>query len=69
MNDDTLTAIGFAAGDIYEFLAENGETAITRLTKEIDHPNRRIDQALGWLARENKVQFTQVKRSTRVDLA
>jgi hypothetical protein len=69
MNDETLAAIGFAAGDIYQFLAENGETTLTRLAKEIDHPNRRIDQALGWLARENKVQFIQVKRSTRVGLA
>lgn len=60
--------IGTAAGDVYRYLFENGETSLTRLGKALEIPNRRVDQALGWLAREDKVTFTQSKRTTLVSV-
>lgn len=68
MESDVQTEIGFAAGDVYRYLSEHGETNLTALTRALAHPNRRIDQALGWLAREDKVAFHKVKRTTMVGL-
>jgi len=62
----TNVEIGYAAGDVYEFLAD-GEKAIediesfdsgTSSTKALR------TAALGWLAREGKVEITVRKRKT-----
>jgi hypothetical protein len=62
--------IGTAAGHIYKYLHDNGEVSMNRLKKELSTElgRGRVDQALGWLAREEKIRFTLDKRTTRVSL-
>ncbi|MGC9044092.1 MAG: winged helix-turn-helix domain-containing protein [Myxococcota bacterium] len=53
------TEIGFTAGDIYNLLKEKGSLTL----KEIIN-NTRVEQtaaamAVGWLAREDKIEFYQ----------
>jgi hypothetical protein len=47
--------IGMAAGDVYRFIEANGPATVTRLKKGTGHKDAVVCQALGWLAREDKV--------------
>lgn len=62
--------IGHAAGDIYRYLSTNGENTTTTLKKdlELDDANL-VGFALGWLAREGKVQFRMKGKTTYVSLS
>lgn len=63
--------IGKAAGRIWQHLSESGErTATLGSLKKI--PGIRPDEAMaavGWLAREGKLQFDESKRICTVTLA
>ena len=67
MTDET---IGKAAGVIWQHLSDRRETAVTlRSLKKI--PGIRADEAMaavGWLAREGKLQFDDSKRTCMVIL-
>ena len=43
--------IGFAAGEIYNYLNENGTTTFAKMKKELDLKGNFADLVLGWLAR------------------
>ena len=48
--------IGTTAGDIYRFLAANGENTTTTLKKKIELDDATLlSLSIGWLAREGKV--------------
>lgn len=61
-------AIGSAAGDVWNVLAERGEQTVAGLKKAIDSPDELVLAALGWLARENKLTFATNGRSVTVSL-
>ena len=67
---DTVTSeqIGEAAGTIWHLLNDNGSLPLTKLVKEVDAPRDLVMQALGWLAREGKVQIEEEGRSRVVSL-
>ena len=48
--------IGETAGKIWETLKEKGEIDLSRLAKILQKKTLIIYQALGWLARENKIR-------------
>lgn len=51
--------IGETAGAVWHYLNEHGATSLTKLVKELE-PNRdQVMQAVGWLARENKVALEE----------
>ena len=53
--------LGFLAGDIYQILKTERETAINKLIstlKKHKHSETMIYAAIGWLAREGQVTFT-----------
>ncbi|MBZ0167633.1 MAG: winged helix-turn-helix domain-containing protein [Candidatus Omnitrophica bacterium] len=56
------------AGKIWQFLAQNGEAEITALAKRLKEHNDVVLQSLGWLAREDKICYTQRKNKTCVAL-
>ena len=70
MEPKIVNEIGIAAGHIYKYLHDNGEVSMNQLKKELstEYGRGRVDQALGWLAREEKIQFTLENRTTRVSL-
>ena len=47
--------IGETAGEVYRFLEANGPCSVSRLKKGTHQKDAAIHQALGWLAREDKV--------------
>lgn len=60
--------IGEVAGDVWDFLEENGETSVSRVTKGVDAPGTKVYMAMGWLAREDKLEFVDNKRGKSVHL-
>ena len=60
--------IGFAAGEIYNYLNQNGTTTFAKMKKELDLKGNFADLGLGWLARENKVEISQKGLAVKVSL-
>ena len=60
--------IGETAGQIWHHLEFVGPQKISQIVKEIDAPRDLIMQALGWLAREEKIVVEELSRSRVVTL-
>jgi hypothetical protein len=60
--------IGQLAGSIWRTLDASGEMTMTQLKKEIAAGTTLFDWAIGWLAREDKIELTLAKRTFRVCL-
>lgn len=60
--------IGTTAGDIWQVLDARGELSLTELKKAVKAESPVFDWALGWLAREEKIVISPVKKSFRVRL-
>jgi vacuolar-type H+-ATPase subunit H len=53
--------IGFLAGDIFEYLSENGPTPLAKIASVMKNRGSiaLLGAALGWLAREAKISFSK----------
>ena len=60
--------IGSAAGEIWQLLDESGPLSMTQLIKQVDAPRDTVMQALGWLAREDKIHIEEEGRRKTVEL-
>ena len=60
--------IGTVAGAIWRVLAGNGRCPLPKLRRSIDCNTAVFDWAIGWLARENKIEIKREKRSFLVQL-
>ncbi len=60
--------IGNTSGEIWNVLATNGGLSITKLVKQVGAPRDLVMQAVGWLARENKIQIVEEKRVKTISL-
>lgn len=47
------------AGKTWQFLGQNGETELNALPKRLKEKKEVLFQSLGWLARENKINYAQ----------
>jgi hypothetical protein len=61
--------IGILAGEVWDYLNENDETSVSQVSREIDAPKAKVDMAIGWLAREEKLDFNEKSRGFTVDLS
>ena len=52
--------IGETAGKIYRCLEDNGEQTVTKVQREIKADAPIFYQAVGWLARENNINFNRI---------
>jgi hypothetical protein len=60
--------IGNTAGDVWHCLAEHGRISLAKLTKSVDAPRDVVMQAVGWLAREGKLEMEETSRGRVVFL-
>jgi hypothetical protein len=60
--------IGHVAGDVWDVLSRRGELTLAALKKEVPAPEDLILAAIGWLAREDKLEFSAAGRSVKVAL-
>ena len=63
-----ITELGIAAGDIWHFLDEHGESTLTNLVAGLDKPRDTILMSLGWLAREGHVKLSKVGEDYKIEL-
>jgi hypothetical protein len=61
--------IGELAGKVWQTLGLRGEISLTQLPKVMKSKNDVTFQALGWLARENKVSYIRKSGKTFVTLS
>jgi Winged helix-turn-helix domain (DUF2582) len=66
--ESCLAEIGATAGKVWHLLDEKGSLTIAKLVKEIDSPRDVVMQALGWLAREEKLEIEEDGRTRTVSL-
>ena len=63
-----IVTIGDTAGLVWKTLAEKGPLSIAKLVKKVGEPRDTVMQALGWLAREDKICITEEHRTRVVAL-
>ena len=63
-----LEDIGSVAGAVWHYLEENSEATVTKLTRELGANERTVLMAIGWLAREGKLDFEKRKQGTYITL-
>ncbi|MHB1036441.1 MAG: winged helix-turn-helix domain-containing protein [Pirellulales bacterium] len=60
--------IGQTAGLVWKVLVDHGPMSTAKLTQAVDVPRDVVMQAIGWLAREDKVAIEEKSRSRVVSL-
>lgn len=65
---ELLDQIGTSAGEIYNYLNNNGTTTFSKMKKDLDLKGNFADLGLGWLAREDKVNISKKGTSVSISL-
>ena len=60
--------IGQTAGSVWNFLQSHGESSLSSLEKGVEAPRAMVSMAVGWLAREGKIEVKDEKRAVRISL-
>ena len=60
--------VGEAAGQVWQVLSNEGPLTVTQLKNKLNGTSDVMSFALGWLARENKIEISQEKKTFRVRL-
>ena len=66
---DCLGLIGATSGLVWEYLSQNDPVSVTRIVKSVEAPRDLVLQAVGWLAREGKLEIVETNRGKLVTLA
>ncbi len=61
--------IGETAGHVWQFLHLNGKSSLNAVEKGVRAPKWLVDMAVGWLAREGKLELSEEKRALQIWLA
>jgi hypothetical protein len=65
---ETNEQVGVTAGKVWHILDEFGPQTLTQLKKRLNGPGELVSFALGWLAREDKIDISQDKKTIKVAL-
>lgn len=60
--------IGHVAGDLWGVLSRKGPSTLVTLKKEVKAPADIVAAAIGWLAREEKLDFDTAGRTVKISL-
>ena len=63
-----VSAVGEVAGFVWHLLEGKDKLSLAQLASEIDAPRDQVMLALGWLAREGKLEIHENGRSKSVSL-
>lgn len=68
MTTDRKYQVGETAGQVWQVLNQNGPQTLAQLKKKLNEDAELLNFAIGWLAREDKIELTPEKKSLRVQL-
>lgn len=60
--------IGETAGEVWHLLHDKGPLSAAKIVKELDASRDLVMQAIGWLAREDKIVIDGESRSRTISL-
>ena len=60
--------IGDTAGKVFDVLKKKGPLSLNKLVKETNREEKVTLMALGWLSRENKIEFLKKGRQLTISL-
>ena len=60
--------VGETAGQVWKLLASEGPQSAAQLKKKLNSKGELLSMALGWLAREDKVELLNEKKTLVVQL-
>ena len=63
-----VNQIGETAGSVWHELNENGPLSLAKLVERVGGNRDVIMQAIGWLAREGKIEISENKRGKTIAL-
>ena len=62
----SVQTVGEIAGQIWEWLHHNGKATLSTVERGIEAPAAVVHMAIGWLAREGKLELRQDGRQTQL---
>jgi hypothetical protein len=62
----TVNSVGATAGEIWAYLEKKGRSSVSAVEKAASAPKREVQMAIGWLAREDKIELAEEKRTLYV---
>ncbi len=65
---DIKHQVGETAGKVWQVLEGQGPQTLAQLKKKLNGGGEILNFAIGWLAREDKVEITPEKKSLRIQL-
>lgn len=65
---EMMESVGNTAGKVWHLLDDQGPQTLAQLKKKLGGSGEVVGFALGWLAREDKVDITLEKKSFKVAL-
>lgn len=65
---NNVAEIGDTAGRIWNYLNAHGKSSVSAVEKAAKAPKRQVHMALGWLAREDKIELLEESRGLYVSL-
>lgn len=65
---NATTRIGETAGRVWHTLHDHGPVTLTKLVKLVEAPRDMVLQAVGWLAREDKIDIEDRGRAKVISL-
>ena len=60
--------IGETAGEIWRLLNQEGPMCISTIVSKVKQPQSAVYMGIGWLAREDKLVFTETKRGMSISI-
>lgn len=60
--------IGSVAGKVWDHLETEGEMSVSAVARAVDEPQTKVNMAIGWLAKEGKLEFDAEGRATKMSL-
>ena len=60
--------IGEAAGKIWRLLESEGPLSVSAIANKVKQPQAIVHMGIGWLAREDKLLFTETKRGMQLSV-
>ena len=67
-NSSPVEAIGLAAGTVWQTLSANGPMSLSKLAEAAGLNKDLVLQAIGWLAREDKIEIQERGRTKTISL-
>jgi hypothetical protein len=65
---ETREQVGVTAGKVWHVLNDSGPQTVAQLKKKLNGSGDLVSFALGWLAREDKIDIFQEKKNLKVTL-